>query len=117
MQFVKRLVAALHQIHFREVESLVRVLVRLAVQGTKVAVQFWAALWRELTVEDDHVFPAGWRHRLLEEGLDLSLSVEVDGALYVSALVLVRVPAVDHGHVIYGACKRSRQNITDLQIE
>jgi len=115
MLCVERLVTALHHIHFREVESRVRISVSLAVQGAKVAVHLWASLRWELTVEDEHVLPAWWRHRLLEESLDLRLGVHVDGTIYVSALVLIRVPAVDHGHVIYGAGINSRHDITDLR--
>ena len=105
MLFVEGLVAAVEQVELGKVERRIGVAVECAVLVAQEAEETWAALGRELAVEDDeHAFVASARLRRVahqrtrvgEEELEQALArVHVVRRAYVAGVVLVRIARVD----------------------
>jgi hypothetical protein len=107
--FIEGFVSAVEEVHFREVQFRVMILIQGSILTAKVSVHSWSALGREFTMEDEHVtFP--WCRLGLEESVYSVPRVHVDCAADVTSFELVWISTVHDCHLMQAITVHSIQH-------
>jgi hypothetical protein len=107
--FIEGFVSTVEEVHFREVQFRVMILIQGSILTAQVPVHSWSALGREFTVEDEHVtFPCC---RLgLQETIYSVPRVHVNCTADVTSFELVRISTVHDRHLMQAVAVDSIQD-------